>query len=174
VSGTGSCPLLTRLLGSRIAVINAEMRIPLLGVSQYGLINFPYLPTEIAPFFDGGMAWTSTSHPVLTLNPNTTGDAPVFSAAQARASTSRLHCSRKSIMRFHSNALAWEASSGSRSFPAGNTQMVGNTSIDLGARRVIALGLVAVALAGANAARAQDVPPPHRSRFQYVIGNRDR
>jgi Tol biopolymer transport system component/glutaredoxin-related protein len=80
VSGTGSCPLLTRLLGSRIAVINAEMRIPLLGVSQYGLINFPYLPTEIAPFFDGGMAWTSTSHPVLTLNPNTTGDAPVFSA----------------------------------------------------------------------------------------------
>jgi Tol biopolymer transport system component len=80
VTGTGSCPLLTRLEGSRIGVINAEMRIPLLGVSQYGLINFPYLPTEIAPFLDGGMAWTSTSHPVLTLNPNTTGDAPIFSA----------------------------------------------------------------------------------------------
>ena len=80
VTGTGSCPLLTRLEGSKIAVINAEMRIPLLGVSQYRLINFPYLPTEIAPFFDGGMAWTSTSHPILTLNPNTTGDAPVFSA----------------------------------------------------------------------------------------------
>ena len=80
VTGTGTCPLLDRLLGSRIAVINAEMRIPLLGVSQFGLINFPYLPTEIAPFFDGGLAWTSTSHPILTINPNTQGDAPVFSA----------------------------------------------------------------------------------------------
>jgi outer membrane protein assembly factor BamA len=80
VTGTGSCPLLTRLEGSRIGVVNAELRIPLLGVSQFGLINFPYLPTTISPFFDGGMAWTSTSHPVLTLNPNTTGDAPVFSA----------------------------------------------------------------------------------------------
>jgi hypothetical protein len=48
--------------------------------------------------------------------------------------------------------------------------MVGNTSIDLGARRVIALGLVAVALAGANAARAQDSAATHRSRFSTVIG----
>jgi Tol biopolymer transport system component len=80
VTGVGTCPALNKLLGSKIAVINAEIRIPLLGVSQFGLINFPYLPTEIAPFFDGGLAWTNTSHPVFTINPHDQRDAPVFSA----------------------------------------------------------------------------------------------
>jgi WD40-like Beta Propeller Repeat len=79
-TGVGSCPLLSRLLGSRIAVFNAELRIPVLGYQQFGLINFPYLPTEIAPFFDGGLAWSSTSNVQLTWNPNASGDIPVFSA----------------------------------------------------------------------------------------------
>ena len=35
-TGVGSCPLLSRLLGSRIAVVNAEIRIPLLGIQQLG------------------------------------------------------------------------------------------------------------------------------------------
>ena len=81
VTGIGTCPALNKLLGSKIAVVNAEFRIPLLGVSQFGLINFPYLPTEIAPFFDGGLAWTNTQRPVFTLNPNDPRPAtPVFSA----------------------------------------------------------------------------------------------
>jgi hypothetical protein len=79
-TGTGTCPALNRLLGSRVAVVNAELRIPLLGVPQFGLISFPYLPTEISPFIDGGLAWSSTSHPVLTVNPNDPRDTPVFSA----------------------------------------------------------------------------------------------
>lgn len=82
-TGIGSCPLLSRLLGSRMAVVNAELRIPLLGVQQFGLINFPYLPTEIAPFIDGGLAWSGSSNVQLTLNPNATGDIPVFSAGIA-------------------------------------------------------------------------------------------
>jgi outer membrane protein assembly factor BamA len=82
-TGTGSCPLLSRLLGSRMAVANVELRIPLFGVPQYGLINFPYLPTEIAPFLDGGLAWSSASTVALTLNPNDSRDIPVFSAGVA-------------------------------------------------------------------------------------------
>ncbi len=82
-TGVGSCPLLNRLLGSRMAVANIEVRIPLLGVPQFGLINFPYLPTEIAPFLDGGLAWSSTSHVALTLNPNDPRNIPVFSAGVA-------------------------------------------------------------------------------------------
>jgi hypothetical protein len=79
-TGVGTCPLLGRLLGSRIAVANAEIRIPLLGVRQFGLINFPYLPTEIAPFIDGGLAWSSGQRVVLTFDPNSTAQIPVFSA----------------------------------------------------------------------------------------------
>ncbi|MEM8487378.1 MAG: tolB protein precursor, partial [Bacteroidota bacterium] len=30
---------------------------PLFGASGFGLINFPYLPTEINLFFDAGLAW---------------------------------------------------------------------------------------------------------------------
>lgn len=80
VGSTGSCPSFDRLLGSRLAVMNAELRIPLLGVSQFGLINFPYLPTEISPFIDGGLAWRNNSNVVLTFNKNDPRTIPVFSA----------------------------------------------------------------------------------------------
>jgi hypothetical protein len=56
---TGSCPVFDRLIGSRIAVANAELRIPLLGA--LGVIpsrGFP--PVEIAPFYDAGIAWMSS------------------------------------------------------------------------------------------------------------------
>jgi hypothetical protein len=51
------CPAFDRLRGSRIGVANVELRLPLFGTSQFGLINFPYLPTELSWFFDGGLAW---------------------------------------------------------------------------------------------------------------------
>ena len=74
------CAAYDRLLGTSIAVFNAEFRIPLFGVPQFGLINFPYLPTEVSPFFDAGLAWSKSNPPVFTLNPNYVGQAPVFSA----------------------------------------------------------------------------------------------
>lgn len=55
---TSRCPALERLLGSKIAVANLELRLPLLGFSEFGLINFPFLPTELVAFADAGMAWT--------------------------------------------------------------------------------------------------------------------
>ena len=46
-----------RIYGSRLAVASAEVRLPLLGVSQLGLLNFPYLPTELVFFGDAGFSW---------------------------------------------------------------------------------------------------------------------
>lgn len=51
------CPEFDRLIGSRLAVLNLELRVPLFGVEGLGLINMPFLPTEIAPFIDAGLAW---------------------------------------------------------------------------------------------------------------------
>ena len=77
---TASCPVIDRLIGSRLAVVNLEWRIPLLGTRQFGLINFPYLLTEIAPFLDAGVAWSADSSASLTFSRNTNARVPVFSA----------------------------------------------------------------------------------------------
>ncbi|MBD3321923.1 MAG: BamA/TamA family outer membrane protein, partial [Chitinivibrionales bacterium] len=61
--GRVGCAELDRLFGSRIAVGNLELRIPLLGIEGYSLINFKYLPLDLAAFADGGVAWTSTEYP---------------------------------------------------------------------------------------------------------------
>ncbi len=60
-AGASACPALSRLFGQRIAVANLELRIPVLGVRQYGLINFPYLPTDLVLFADGAAAWDPMS-----------------------------------------------------------------------------------------------------------------
>ena len=59
---------------------NLELRVPLFGVQQYGLLNFPFLPTEIAPFIDAGVAWSAGDPPVWTLTQNSDARIPVFSA----------------------------------------------------------------------------------------------
>jgi hypothetical protein len=76
------CPVFERLLGSRLAVVNAELRIPVLGTSSFGLLNFPYLPLEVSPFFDAGISWTSDQHPDLRLD-KYGRDTPTCSAAPA-------------------------------------------------------------------------------------------
>jgi WD40 repeat protein len=77
---SNGCPVFDRLLGTRIAVANLELRVPLFGVHEYGLLNFPFLPTEIAPFLDAGMAWSAGDSPDLTFARNTDKRVPVFSA----------------------------------------------------------------------------------------------
>jgi len=79
VSGIEECPEFDRLTGSRIGVFNAEIRLPLLGTEQFGLINFRYLPTEILAFVDGGVAWTEQESPVLKWDPHSKKRVPVFS-----------------------------------------------------------------------------------------------
>jgi hypothetical protein len=73
------CAEVDRLLGSKIGVANFEIRFPLFGVREFGLINFPYLPTEIAPFFDAGVAWAKGDSPEFTFARDTPKRVPVFS-----------------------------------------------------------------------------------------------
>jgi outer membrane protein assembly factor BamA len=60
---TGSCPAFDRLIGSRIAVINAEARMPLFGFG--GNISYGPIPTELFAFFDAGVAWTRDLDPAF-------------------------------------------------------------------------------------------------------------
>jgi Tol biopolymer transport system component len=80
------CPAFQRLLGTRIAVANLELRIPLFGVPEFGLINFPYLPLEVAPFLDAGVAWASDDTPTFEFVRRSDARVPVFSTGvSARA-----------------------------------------------------------------------------------------
>ncbi|MGH9630203.1 MAG: BamA/TamA family outer membrane protein, partial [Bryobacteraceae bacterium] len=55
----GSCPVFEQLLGSKMAVANVELRIPILGF--FGLIPSSGVPpVETAIFFDAGTAWTNS------------------------------------------------------------------------------------------------------------------
>jgi len=83
VGSSGTCPAFDRLNGSKVGIFNAELRLPLFGTEQFGLINFPYLPTELAAFVDGGVAWTQDQKPVLKWATNTTERVPVFSTGIA-------------------------------------------------------------------------------------------
>ncbi len=78
-SDANDCPEFSRLNGSRIGVMNVELRVPLLGSEQFGLIDFPYFPLEIAPFFDAGVAWTQDQGPALRFDRTTSDRVPVFS-----------------------------------------------------------------------------------------------
>jgi outer membrane protein assembly factor BamA len=78
--GAGACPEFDRMIGSRIGVVSAEMRIPLFGPRALALIPF-VLPVEVAPFVDGGVAWTKDQSPTLDFaSVRSGGRTPVFSA----------------------------------------------------------------------------------------------
>jgi Omp85 superfamily domain len=78
-SSTTGCPQIDRLLGSKIGVANFEMHFPLFGVREFGLINFPYLPTDIGPFFDAGVAWQKGDPVDFKFSRDTPKRVPVFS-----------------------------------------------------------------------------------------------
>lgn len=59
------CRVFDRLLGSRVAVANAELRAPLLGLFRGELEYGYYVPLEVAAFFDAGVAWSSDSRPAF-------------------------------------------------------------------------------------------------------------
>ena len=74
-----SCPSYSRLFGNRLGVLNFEFRVPLLGVEEYGLFNFPYLPTELVLFQDAGVAWNADDPPVWEFSTSSVERVPVFS-----------------------------------------------------------------------------------------------
>ncbi|MBW8874924.1 MAG: PD40 domain-containing protein [Acidobacteria bacterium] len=80
---TSACPEFDRLLGSRLAVANLELRVPLLGVQGYGLIKASFLPTDLAFFLDAGTAWSKGQTPKVRFDRNTIERVPVVSAGAA-------------------------------------------------------------------------------------------
>ena len=81
ITADGSCAVLDRLFGTRIALASAEIRLPLLGTEALGLINFPYLPTELTLFTDAGLAWNKGDNPfdLLRFEERTNERVPVVS-----------------------------------------------------------------------------------------------
>ena len=56
-----ACPEIDRLQGHRVGVMNAEFRLPITGIEEFGLVSFPYLPSELVLFADVGLAWDNES-----------------------------------------------------------------------------------------------------------------
>lgn len=75
-TATSSCVEFDRLLGSRMLVANLELRFPLLRPFGAGGGMYGPLPTEVALFADGGLAWASADRPTLAGG----GRTPVSSA----------------------------------------------------------------------------------------------
>jgi len=73
------CPPLDRLIGTRVAVAGLEVRVPVFGTERFGLINVPYLPTELSAFVDGGVAWTADDPPVWEWSTDAAERVPVVS-----------------------------------------------------------------------------------------------
>jgi hypothetical protein len=80
VSGNpNACPEFDRLVGSRIAVASAELRIPVFGPKPLALAPASFLPLEVSPFVDAGVAWNQDEAPILQFSRNSTARVPVFS-----------------------------------------------------------------------------------------------
>jgi hypothetical protein len=82
-AGAVGCPAFDRLIGTRIGIASMEFRIPVFGVPEFGLLNFPFLPLEIAPFIDAGVAWTAEQSPVLEFQQRSAERTPVFSTGMS-------------------------------------------------------------------------------------------
>lgn len=74
-----ACPVFDRLIGTRVAYASAEVRAPLFGVREFGLIEAPFLPTEIFAFADAGAAWSDDAEVNWTYETRTNERVPVFS-----------------------------------------------------------------------------------------------
>ena len=77
--GTSSCPVYDRLIGTRIASTSVELRAPLFGTPEFGLINANFLPTEIFAFGDAGAAWSQGQKVTWKWQTNTDARVPVAS-----------------------------------------------------------------------------------------------
>jgi Tol biopolymer transport system component len=81
-SGALTCPVFDRLIGSKIAVGGAEIRVPLFGSRQFGIAT-GFVPTELAAFVDAGAAWTNDSKVSWKFKANSNERTPVVSAGVA-------------------------------------------------------------------------------------------
>jgi WD40 repeat protein len=83
VLGNTGCPEFDRLVGSRLAVLNFELRLPLVGNEDFGFFNLGALPMELALFADAGAAWSDEQSLDLRFARDTIDRVPVSSAGVA-------------------------------------------------------------------------------------------
>ena len=62
---TNEWPVFERLVGSKMAVTNFELRFPLLGIFSLGQGYYGYLPLETGAFYDAGVTWSNDSKPAI-------------------------------------------------------------------------------------------------------------
>lgn len=74
-----SCPEYERIFGSQVAAARAEIRLPVLGTEQLGLLPFRYLPTTLFAFADAGVAWYPSDPPEWTWARSSDARIPVAS-----------------------------------------------------------------------------------------------
>jgi Tol biopolymer transport system component len=67
LTADGSCPEFDRLIGSRILVLNGEVRAPIPGLFK-GRLDYGPLPVELLGFVDSGVAWTQGDGPAFMNN----------------------------------------------------------------------------------------------------------
>lgn len=73
-----ACPVFDRLFGSKMAVANAEVRVPVFGTKEFGLAT-GFVPTELFGFADSGVAWNQGERPKLRFQTHTTERVPIVS-----------------------------------------------------------------------------------------------
>lgn len=83
VGQSSACPEFDRLVGSRLGVANVEVRVPLLGTEDFGLLRAPFFPTELVGFADAGVAWSKGASPTFRFDRDTIERVPVVSAGVA-------------------------------------------------------------------------------------------
>ena len=75
-----TCPVFERVVGSKLVAGSVEVRAPLLGTPEFGLINASFLPTEIFGFADVGAAWREGESVTWKWDTDTNERVPVLSA----------------------------------------------------------------------------------------------
>ena len=75
----GNCLSLNNLTGSKMALINAEIRYPFSGPDRLALFKSNYFFSDLVGFIDGGLAWSGESDVALSWEPEADKQIPVFS-----------------------------------------------------------------------------------------------
>jgi WD40 repeat protein len=76
---TGNCPVFSRLIGSKIGIMNLEMRLPFTGPRRLAIIKSNVFFSSLNLFIDGGVAWKNEELPSIEITRDSNKRIPVFS-----------------------------------------------------------------------------------------------
>lgn len=97
-TATATCAALDRLSGSRIGVINVELRAPLHGLFR-GRVAYGRVPLDLVTFFDAGVAWSAGQHPTWRTGGDTARPAARSAGVALRVNVFGLFAAELSMAR---------------------------------------------------------------------------